>query len=127
MNRQTGHQCVRAALIAIAFGDVSATTASNTLSQIPSGAQIVGGDLTVTTAFGASRTADIGDLTDDNRYTASPIDLNTVGRTALTLTGYQHAEAEDLLLKLGGSVPTAGAAVLTILYLVNGAAEYVSG
>lgn len=127
MNRQIGHQCVRAAIIAFAFGDVSATTASNTLSQVPSGAQLVGGDLTVKIAFGSGRTADIGDLTDDNRYTASSIDLNTVGRTALTLTGYKHDTAEDLLLKLGGSVPTAGEAVLTILYLVDGAAEYVSG
>lgn len=126
MNLQISHQSVRALHIPIGFADVSATAASNTLGQLPSGAVVIGGDLTVKTAFGSSRTASIGDATLATRY-ATTVDLNTTGRTALTLTGYQHDETENLLLTLGGSLPTAGAAVLTVLYLIAGAGDYVQG
>lgn len=124
---QAAVQRPRSAFIRILGTAVSTTTASNPLAQVPTGALLTGGSLTVKTAFDAGRTADIGDVTDPDRYTASPIALDATGRTALTLTGYVHTATENLFLELAGGAPTVGEAILELTYVVEGAADAVQG
>ena len=124
---QSAHQIKRAVVIEITGTSVSTTTASNPLAQLPNGAIVTGGALIVTTAFDASRTADIGDTTDPDRYTATPIALDATGRTALTLTGFKHTATENLFLELAGGAATVGAALLELEYVIVGASDFVQG
>ena len=87
--------------------------------------------MVVKTAWNSATTATLklGDATDDDRYTASAIDLKTAGRTALTLTGYKHTVAEALkaLIAQTGAAATAGEARITISYYVEGRAAFSQG
>ena len=80
------------------FGDDSAaqTTVVVEVARLPVNARVTGGEIVVETAWdnGTTATVDIGDVTDPDRYTASPVDLTSTGRTALTLTGFKHTEVE---------------------------------
>lgn len=87
--------------------------------------------MVVKTPWNSATTATLklGDAADDDRYTASAIDLKTAGRTALTLTGYKHTTAQALkaLIAQTGAAATAGAARITISYYVEGRAAFSQG
>lgn len=124
---QAAVQRPRSAFVRITGTSVSTTTASNPLVQVPTGAILTGGSLTVVTAFDAGRTADIGNAADPDKYTSSAIALDAAARTALTLTGYVHTATENLFLELAGGAATVGEAILELTYIVEGAADAVQG
>lgn len=134
----SGRQEVISAELEILFSDITASGVAENAIQVPHNARLVGGDVTVLTAFnstgtGATDTLKVGDANDDDRYTSSAVDLRTLGRTALTLTGYEHSVEEFLKTLVtstpgsGGAVPTAGKFRLSIQYVVKGRVAFAQG
>jgi hypothetical protein len=115
----------------IGYADPTTYGTAEEAFDLPGNAILFGGDVVVKTAWNSATTATLklGDATDDDRYTASAIDLKTAGRTALTLTGYKHTGAESLkaLIAQTGAAATAGAARITISYYVEGRAAFSQG
>ncbi|SDZ16920.1 hypothetical protein [Delftia lacustris] len=112
----------------IGFADPAAYGTAEAAIDLPGNAILVGGDVTVLTAWNSatSATLKLGDTADDDRYTATPIDLKTAGRTALTITGFRHPIAESLkaLLAQAGAAATAGKARVAIHYYVAGRSAF---
>ncbi len=119
------------AYLDIGYADPTAYGTAEEAFDLPGNAVLIGGDVVVKTAWNSATTATLklGDAGDDDRYTASAIDLKTAGRTALTLTGYKHTAAEALkaLIDQTGAAATAGAARITISYYVDGRACFSQG
>lgn len=119
------------AILEFSYGDVTASGVAENAIEVPQDAIVIGGDITVVTPWnsGTSATLDLGDAGDDDRYTASAIDLKVAGRTALTLTGYKHTVAEFLktLVTTAGTAATAGAARITVNYVRVGRACTAQG
>lgn len=114
------------------FGDDSAaqTGVVVELARLPQGARVTGGEIVVETVWdnGTAATVDIGDVTDPDRYTAAPIDLTALGRTALVLTGFKVTEVErdvDLDPVFTGANGTQGQAYVRIEYVIEDKANEV--
>ena len=114
------------------FGDDSAaqTAVVVELARLPVGARVVGGEIVVEEVWdnGTAATVDIGDVTDPDRYTASPVDLTALGRTALTLDGFKTTEVErdvDLTPVFTGANGTQGSAYVRIQYVIENKANEV--
>lgn len=124
LQRKSDRQPRLVAILDIGFADPAAYGTAENAVSLPANAIVVGGALTVTTAWNSATTATLklGDAADDDRYTASAIDLKTAARTALTLTGYKHTVGEWLkaLIAQTGAAATAGAARLEVEYVVSG-------
>lgn len=102
------------------------------LMDIPTGARVVGGEIVVETAWdsGTSAVVDIGDGDDPDRYTGGgAVDLTSVGRTALTLTGFKYAGEDtiDLDPTFLGSTATAGQAYIRVEYVLEDRAHETQG
>lgn len=123
-----GHADVLSVVVPFTYADLT-TAVAEAIAQLPSYAQVVGGDITISTAFdyATSGVLDIGDASDDDRYSSTPIDLTTAARTALTLTGYKYTAPTDITVTptLVGAV-TEGAGRIAILYTVEGRSNYVA-
>lgn len=128
IKKNAGRQELISASLLINFNDPTAYGTAESAIDLPGGAILVGGDVTVLTAWNSatSATLKLGDTADDDRYTGTPIDLKTAGRTALTLTGYKHTVAEALkaLLAQAGAAATAGQARISIQYYVLGRSAF---
>lgn len=132
ITKNSGRQEVVSAYVDFTYADIPTTATAYAALDLPINAIVIGGDLVITTAWdtGTSATLDIGDAVDDDRYTASAVDLKTAGRTALTLTGFTHSSANNgikALTALAGTAATAGAARLTVQYVVKGRAAFSQG
>lgn len=131
IKKLSGRQEPVLAYIDIGYADVTTYGTAEGAFDIPGNATLIGGDVVVKTAWNSATTATLklGDATDDDRYTASPIDLKTAGRTALTLTGYKHTVAEVLkaLIAQTGTAATAGVARISIEYYVDGRSAFSQG
>ncbi|MES2488547.1 MAG: hypothetical protein V4607_02060 [Pseudomonadota bacterium] len=128
---KSGRQTILSASININFDDPTAYGAAEEAIEVPANAILVGGDITVTTAWNSATTATfkLGDAADDDRYTLAAIDLKTLGRTALTLTGFKHTVVERLkaLFAQTGAAATAGSARVRIEYVVEGRVTNTQG
>ncbi|GKT19797.1 hypothetical protein AVHY2522_23800 [Acidovorax sp. SUPP2522] len=115
----------------IGYADPTTYGNAENAFDLPGNAIVLGGDVVVKTPWNSATTATLklGDAVDDDRYTASPIDLKTAGRTALTLSGYTHTVAEALKATIAqtGAGATAGAARITISYYVEGRSAFTQG
>lgn len=124
-------EIVSAEPIEVNYNDVAAYGSAENVFDIPANAILVGGEVTVLTAWNSATTATLklGDSTDDDRYTSSAIDLKTAGRVALTLTGYKHTVNEFLkaLFAQTGAAATAGKCRIRIEYIVAGRAAFSQG
>lgn len=90
---------------------------------LPPNAVVVGGDITIETAFDtAGYDITVGDTADTDRYLVST-DLKAAGRTALTLTGYRGAGENIVLGFTSDDVCTAGKGTLRVQYIVSGRAN----
>lgn len=93
------------------------------LLDAPTGAVVVGGEIVVTEVWnaGTSAVADIGDGGDPDRYTASPVNLQALGRTALTLTGFKYTGEDtiDIDPVIVGADATQGAATIRVEYTIE--------
>lgn len=128
IKKNAGRQELISASLVINFNDPVAYGTAEAAFDLPGQAILVGGDVTVLTAWNSatSATLKLGDTADDDRYTATPIDLKTAGRTALTITGFRHTVAESLkaLLAQTGAAATAGQARISIQYYVLGRSAF---
>lgn len=110
-------------VIRIEVGDLTSGTAA-AIADLQGGEMIVGGSVTVATAWdsGTTATLKLGDDDDDDRYTSAAVDLTTAGRTALTLTGDVMSVATELkaLFEETGAAATAGEAVIEFTVLREG-------
>jgi len=129
-----GHQHVMTAEIAFTYADLGAAVVASLGAlqdaySLPANARVVGGELVVDTAWvgPTAATLDIGDAADPDRYSATPIDLKTAGRTALTLTGFKTTSPTGVQLDpvLTVAAATAGAAWLRVQYVVQGKSDLV--
>lgn len=94
--------------------------------NLPQGAVVVGGSLTVETGFDtASYTVSVGDSGNAARYLAAA-DRKAAAQTALVPTGYR-GEGENLTMTItNADVCTAGKATLRVLYVITGRANEVN-
>lgn len=111
------------AVVRFSFESVPVGESTPVLS-LPGNAIVTGGALVVQTAWDSAGTAvvDLGDSTDPDEY-LDGVDLKTLGRTALTLTGFQYATPDTLsaLVAEGvGATATAGEALLFVEYIIEG-------
>jgi len=131
LKKNAGRQELIVATMLVGFGDPKAYGTAEAAIDLPGGAVIVGGDVTVLTAWNSATTATLklGDVGDDDRYTATPIDLKTAGRTELTVTGYKtpNAQAINALFAQTGTAATAGQARVTVQYFVEGRSAFTQG
>lgn len=128
ITKDCGRQTVLSAEVDFTFADITDDAAANPAIDIPAGAVVVGGELVVTTAFDSttSDVADIGDGGDTDRYSATPVNLQAAGATALDVTGYRYTANDtiDIAWTPGtASTATAGAATLRIQYVMDGRAN----
>lgn len=131
ITKNTARQEVIAAYVDFTFADAPTTATIYDALKLPTNAVVVGGDLVVTTAWdtGTTATIDVGDVTSGNRY-ANDVNLKAAARTALTLTGFVTTTTQPVINvtpTLSGTAATAGAARLTVLYVVKGRAAFSQG
>ena len=123
------HQWPLVAVIPWTYADVLVTAVAIAIANLPGDSIVIGGDITVDVAtnFGTSCTLDIGDDADPDRYTSSPVDLQSTGRTALTLTGYKMLVTDDLIATpvIVGAAATAGSGRIIIQYVREGRSNEV--
>lgn len=131
LRKNSSRQELIVAHLTIGFADPTTYGTAENAIELPGNAILVGGDVTVLTPWNSATTATLklGDAADDDRYTASPIDLKTAGRTALTVTGYRHTVQEMLKATVAqtGTGATAGVARIAIQYYVEGRAAFAQG
>jgi hypothetical protein len=93
--------------------------------NLPPNAVVIGGELSVTTAFdGSTYALIVGDSGSTNRY-LSTADRKAAGRTALVPTGYVGAGEAIRLTVTPTGTTTAGAGTIRIQYIVVGRANEV--
>ena len=124
IKKSSSRQAPLTAVLTIKHSDVTAYGTAESAIDLPGGAIVTGGDITVVDPWNSATTATfkLGDKTDDDRYTAAAVDLKTAGRTALTLTGYKHASMESLnaLIAQTGAAATKGELRITLEYIAEG-------
>lgn len=122
------HQWPLVAVVPWVYGDL-VTAVATAIANLPGDAIVIGGEIMVDVAtdFGTSCTLDVGDDADPDRYTASPVNLQATGRTALTLTGYKMLVADDLIATpvIVGAAATVGSGRIVIQYVKEGRADHV--
>lgn len=131
ITKNSARQELITAFVDFTYADIPTTATAYAAMDIPQNAVVIGGDLTVTTAWntGTTATLSVGDVTLATRY-ATTVDLKTAARTALTLTGFVHTNTQKVLngtTAYVGGAATAGAARLTVLYYVKGRAAFSQG
>lgn len=131
ITKNTSRQEIVSAYVDFTYASVPDTATAYPALDLPVGAIVVGGDLTVTTAWntGTTATLAIGDATTSNRYLAAT-DLKTAARTPLVPTGFTHTSAENILKALTalvGTAASAGAARLRVDYIVKGRSAFSQG
>jgi hypothetical protein len=115
-------QTILVASKTVAYGDLTDATAVACF-DVPAGAIVVGGDVTVTTAWNSatSDVLDVGDGDSAARYN-DDINIAATGRTALGLTGYKYTAADtiDLRWESVGTAATAGSFRIHLWYIIEG-------
>lgn len=89
------------------------------LTGLPGNAIVTGGALIVQTVWDAATTINIGDEAVADRY-ADGVNLAALGRTALTLTGFQTPTPQDILGVASATTAVTGEALLIVEYVVEG-------
>jgi hypothetical protein len=112
------------------YEDLPATAIAKAIANLPGDAIVVIGHIQVDvgTDFGTSCVLDLGDSADPNRYTSSPIDLQTPGNSFITITGYKTLVSEDLIITptiVTAGVATVGSGRIVLMYVREGRANEV--
>jgi|GEM_PF-1320244 len=99
--------------------------------ELPGGAIVVGGSAYVTTPFDAETTATlkVGDSVDDDRYTATALNIKTAGGKPLVPTGYEMPAIGDLIVTYAstGAAATEGELILVVEYIDVGKSDWTQG
>lgn len=112
------------AMVEVNLADIASGVAAAAV-QLPGGAIVTGGAVTVITAFNSvtSDVLDVGDSGSANRY-LNDANLKVVGRTPLVPTGFVTANVSDVSVTwvgVGGGT-TVGKVRLEVEYIVSGRA-----
>lgn len=130
ISRNYNRQCVAFALQSIALANF-ADGAVQQAVQLPAGAIVTRAFFVVDEVFNAATTATakVGDAADDDRYSATPVDLKTIGKKDLDITGYEMPAQGFLTVTYGftGAAATTGKARLFVEYIDTGKAEWTQG
>ena len=110
----------------LAFGKTNIVSTAFDVINLPAGAVILAGSLTVETAFDtASYSVAVGDAVTPARYLAAA-DRKALGVTALVPTGYR-GEGENIRVTIvNADVCTTGKATLRVQYITTGRANEVN-
>ena len=133
ITKKSGRQEVISAQIDLTFDTLSSDAAvAEAVIEVPAGAVVIGGFISVNTAFDSttSDVLDICDSIDDDRYSATPIDLQTLGVTALDIAGYEYQTVNNIAVEwTAGSTgtATAGSATLYVQYVERNRAAFSQG
>lgn len=130
IHKDQGRQWPLSAEKTVLWSDDFGAVAESVLQEIfrlPVNSRVIGGEIVVEVAWDnvTSAAVDMGDVTDPDRYAAA-VDLKATGRTALTLTGFKHTEAErdvNLTPAFVGGDATQGQAYIRIEYVIEGKAN----
>lgn len=97
--------------------------------KLPYNSIVIGGFINVTEVFNSttSDVLDLGHSDDDDEYSPTPINLQALGVTALTVTGYVNTGGLNLIgtWTSGGGTPTTGTAKLVVQYIIEDRATEV--
>lgn len=132
LNSTVGRQRVLAVVVAITLAQFAAASTPNVVDvEMPVNSQVIGGDVTVTTAFdtGTTDVLDVGDDGVANRY-ANDINLKSAARTAITPTGFLYTSTVRHLRFTRvpvGTAATTGAIRAVIQYVQVGREDEVQG
>jgi hypothetical protein len=133
IKKDAGRQPITHAELVINFGDPVAYGAAEDAIELPPGARVVGGDVTVLTPFNSatSNAIGLGDVTTPTRYAAA-VDLKAAAgtRVALTLPGFVTTPTERFIranLAQVGGVPTAGSVRISVAYVQNKRSWFTQG
>lgn len=122
---KSGRQGVIWAYLDVVLANHATTVALDEI-EVPQGAIVVGGFVSVTEVFDStsSDVLDIGDSGTANRY-KNDINLQSLGYTALVPTGYVYTAPSKIkgTWVSGGGTPTTGAYTLAVAYIVRGRAD----
>ena len=104
------------AMVEVGFADIATGVAAAAV-ELPGGAIVTGGAVTVITAFnsGTSDVLDVGDSVSANRY-LNDFNIHAAGRTPLIPTGYVTPNVSDVSVTLTavGTAATAGSVRLEV-------------
>lgn len=132
ISKVSSRQSIIHAEVVVNFGDPTAYGTAEDAIELPPGARVVGGDVTIITPFNSTtNTVAVGDVTSAARY-GTGIDLKAAAgtRTALTLTGFVTTTTERFVrvnLAQTGGVPTAGAVRISVAYVKSGRTSFNQG
>lgn len=97
--------------------------------KLPAKSRVLGGGVRVTQVFNSSASDElkVGDTGVTDRYSATPVNLQTLGFTPLYTTGYQYTDVGsiNLIWSSGGGVPTTGTGVLIVEYVTDEGYDWV--
>ena len=115
IQKSAGRQYPLAAVLEFGPGDFATGEATPAI-QLPGDSIVVGGEIIVRTAFNTANTLSLGDAGSATRYLSAQA-LTSVGRTALTLTGFVHTAPVNLIATRAGT-PDGGAGILIVQYIM---------
>lgn len=126
LTKDTGRQWPIMAEVTVNWDDLVDAAVTDAI-EIPNNSTVVGGGVIVDTVFDSvtSDSLDVGDSVDPNRYSASVVDLQALGYTALDLTGLKYTVGDDVTVEMngvGGSL-SAGSFRLQVWYMTEGRAH----
>lgn len=129
ITKNPNRQDVLVAMVEIDFDDV-VSGVDQAAVELPGGAIVVGGDVTVITPFnaGTSDVLDVGDGVSQNRY-LNDANIHAAGRAALVPTGYVMPQIGNMTVRWTGvgGAPTAGKVRLSVHYVVEKRAHTSQG
>ena len=131
ITKNSGRQEVVAAYVDINLADL-ATGVEQAAIDMPVGAVVVGGEVTVSEVFNSTTSdgLDVGFATDPDGFTATAVDLQALGTTALDLNGLvfnASNPAVTVTWTSGGGTPTTGILRLGVRYVVEGRTAFSQG
>jgi hypothetical protein len=122
VTKETGRQYPLYADVTIGFADLAVSATAYEAIDIPDGAIVVSGSITITEVWDSatSDTLDVGDGLDPDRYTPTPLDIDAAANhQALTMTGFKYGAADtiDVTWVGVGAVPSQGSLRLVVSYI----------
>lgn len=127
--KNVDRQCPTVGYVDVAFSDLTSGQPLDVI-ELPGGAIITGGSVSVLTAFnsGTDDAISIGDAGNLTRYLGDG-ELHTTGHVPLVPTGHECQTNTSLTAKWTGSgaPPSAGKFRLTVTYFVTNRSEFTQG
>jgi hypothetical protein len=120
---EAGRQELIAARVTVTYDDFddAGNSAENAIA-LPYNAIVIGGHVTIKSAFDATITLDVGDEASDTAY-ASGVAADATGLTSLTPDGTIYTSPDHITVNVSGAV-TQGEAEIVVTYIVKGRAAF---